>query len=202
MYAYISGRVAEKGSGELIIEAGGVGYALQCSMTTLSQAPATGENMRCYTYLSVREDAMELFGFATKDEKAMFLRLTSVSGIGPRTALGVLGSMPLKDLQLAILTGDLNALSRAPGVGKKTAQRITLELKDQITQEAISSLPPEQAAGSSASIRDDALTEAMQALQSLGYTPVEATRALQAVRGKSDKADELIKLALRSMAGV
>jgi Holliday junction DNA helicase RuvA len=149
MYAYISGRVAEKGSGELIIETGGVGYALQCSMTTLSQAPATGENMRCYTYLSVREDAMDLFGFATKEEKAMFLRLTSVSGIGPRTALGVLGSMPLKDLHLAILTGDLNALSRAPGVGKKTAQRITLELKDQITQEAMTGLPPEQTVGGS-----------------------------------------------------
>lgn len=201
MYAYISGRVAEKGSGELVIEAGGVGYLLQCSMTTLSQAPVTGETMHCYTYLSVREDAMELFGFATKEEKGMFLRLTSVSGIGPRTALGVLGSMPLKDLHLAILTGDMNALSRAPGVGKKTAQRIALELKDQITQEAMAGLPPEQVLSGSAPIRDDALTEAMQALQSLGYTPVEATRALQAVRGKADKADELIKLALRSMAG-
>lgn len=201
MYAFISGRVAEKGSGELILETGGVGYALQCSMTTLAQAPATGETMRCYTYLSVREDALELFGFATKEEKAMFLRLVSVSGIGPRTALGVLGSMPLKDLSLAILTGDLNALSRAPGVGKKTAQRIALELKDQITQEAMAGLPPEQVSGS-APVRDDALAEAMQALQSLGYTPVEATRALQAVRGKADKADELIKLALRSMAGM
>jgi Holliday junction DNA helicase RuvA len=156
--------------------------------------------MRCYTYLSVREDALELFGFASKEEKAMFLRLVSVSGIGPRTALGVLGSMPLKDLHLAILTGDLNALSRAPGVGKKTAQRIALELKDQISQEALTGLPQEHVSGTP--VRDDALTEAMQALQSLGYTPVEASRALQAVRGKSDKADELIKLALRTMAGM
>lgn len=200
MYAFISGRVAEKGSGEIVLEASGVGYALQCSMTTLSQAPSIGETMRCYTYLAVREDALELFGFSTKEEKAMFLRLVSVSGIGPRTALGVLGSMPLKDLHLAILTGDLNALSRAPGVGKKTAQRIALELKDQISQEALTGLPPEQAAG--AAVHDDALSEAMQALQSLGYTPVEASRALQAVRGKAGKADELIKLALRSMAGM
>ncbi len=200
MYAFISGRVAEKGSGEIVLEASGVGYSLQCSMTTLSVAPPVGETMRCYTYLSVREDALELFGFATKEEKAMFQRLVSVSGIGPRTALGVLGSMPLKDLHLAILTSDLNALSRAPGVGKKTAQRIALELKDQISQEALLSLPPEQASG--IPVRDDALTEAMQALQSLGYTPVEASRALQAVRGKSDKADELIKLALRTMAGM
>ncbi len=200
MYAFISGRVAEKGSGEIVLEAAGVGYALQCSMTTLSQAPSVGETMRLFTYLSVREDAMELFGFASKEEKAMFLRLNSVSGIGPRTALGILGSMPLKDLHLAILTGDLNALSRAPGVGKKTAQRIALELKDQITQEALTGLPPEQI--SCTPVRDDALSEAMQALQSLGYTPVEASRALQAVRGKSDKADELIKLALRTMAGM
>ncbi len=200
MYAFISGRVAEKGSGEIVLEAAGVGYALQCSMTTLSQAPSVGETMRLFTYLSVREDAMELFGFASKEEKAMFLRLNSVSGIGPRTALGILGSMPLKDLHLAILTGDLNALSRAPGVGKKTAQRIALELKDQITQEALTGLPPEQISGTP--VRDDALSEAMQALQSLGYTPVEASRALQAVRGKSDKADELIKLALRTMAGM
>jgi Holliday junction DNA helicase RuvA len=192
--------VAEKGSGEIVLEASGVGYLLQCSMTTLSQAPSVGEVMRCYTYLSVREDALELFGFAAKEEKAMFLRLISVSGIGPRTALGVLGSMPLKDLHLAILTGDLNALSRAPGVGKKTAQRIALELKDQISQEALTGLPQEQTSG--VPVHDDALTEAMQALQSLGYTPVEASRALQAVRGKSDKADELIKLALRSMAGM
>ena len=200
MYAFISGRVAEKGSGEIVLETAGVGYALQCSMTTLSQAPPVGETMRCYTYLSVREDALELFGFASKEEKAMFLRLVSVSGIGPRTALGVLGSMPLKDLHLAILTGDLNALSRAPGIGKKTAQRIALELKDQISQEALTGLPPEQSSGTP--VRDDALSEALQALQTLGYTPVEASRALQAVRGKSDKADELIKLALRSMAGM
>jgi len=199
MYAFISGRVAEKGSGELTLEAGGVGYLLQCSMNTLAAAPPVGETMRCYTYLSVREDALELFGFTTREEKTLFQRLISVSGIGPRTALGVLGSMPLKDLHLAILTGDLNALSRAPGVGKKTAQRIALELKDQLSQEEFSGLPPQQSSGEP--IRDDALSEAMQALQALGYTPSEAGRALAAVRGKATKADELIKLALRTMAG-
>ncbi len=200
MYAFISGRVAEKGSGELTLEAGGVGYALQCSMNTLSAAPPVGESMRCYTHLSVREDALELFGFATREEKTLFLRLIGVSGIGPRTALGVLGSMPLKDLHLAILTGDLNALSRAPGVGKKTAQRIALELKDQLAQEDLNGIAAQPVSG--AAVRDDALSEAMQALQALGYTPTEAGRALQAVRGKADKADELIRLALRAMAGV
>ena len=97
MYAFIEGQVCEKAGGELVLLAGGVGYSLSCSMTTLQAAPPIGETMRCYTWLSVREDAMELFGFATREEKQMFLSLTSVSGIGPKTALGVLGSMPLRD---------------------------------------------------------------------------------------------------------
>ena len=122
MYAFIEGEVCEKANGMLVLLAGGVGWQLNCSNNTLQAAPPIGEKMRCYTYLSVREDAMELFGFATKEEKEMFLQLTSVSGIGPKTALGVLGAMPLRDLNLAILLGDVNALSRAPGIGKKTAQ--------------------------------------------------------------------------------
>ncbi len=200
MYAYLEGKVAEKGHGELVLDVGGVGYSLLCSMTTLASVPSAGENMRVYTFLSVREDVLELFGFSSREEKAMFMRLCSVSGIGPRTALGVLGSMPLKDLHLAIMTGDTTALSRAPGVGKKTAQRIALELKDQVSQDDFAALPKGQVAGSFS--RGDAFTEAMQALQSLGYTPTEAGRALQAVKDQSDKADELIKLALRSMAGM
>ena len=123
MYAFIEGRVCEKTTNSLVLEAGGIGYQLNCSMTTLQEAPPMGEKMRCYTYLSVREDAMELFGFATKEEKQLFLSLTGISGVGAKTALGLLGAMPLRDLNLAILLGDVNALSRAPGIGKKTANR-------------------------------------------------------------------------------
>ena len=128
MYAFIEGQVCEKNTGELILLAGGVGYRIACSMNTLQVAPAVGETMRCHTILSVREDAMELFGFATKEEKRMFQSLTAISGVGPKLALAILGSMPLRDLNLAILMGDITALSRAPGIGKKTAQRIALEL--------------------------------------------------------------------------
>ena len=120
MYAFIEGEVCEKLNGSLVLLASGVGWQLNCSNNTLQAAPPLGEKMRCWTYLSVREDAMELFGFATREEKEMFLQLTSVSGIGPKTALGVLGAMPLRDLNLAILLGDVSALSRAPGIGKKT----------------------------------------------------------------------------------
>ena len=124
MFAYMDGIVAEKGANEIVLEVNGIGFSIQCSMNTLGNTPQTGESMRCYTYLAVREDAMDIYGFATKSEKDMFQRLRTVSGVGPKTALGILGSMPLQDLVLAIAMEDITALSRAPGVGKKTAQRI------------------------------------------------------------------------------
>lgn len=201
MYAFIEGKVCEKNAGELILLAGGVGYQINCSMNTLAAAPAMGETMRCYTYLSVREDAMELFGFASREEKRMFLSLTGVSGVGPKMALALLGSMPLKELNLAILLGDVTALSRAPGIGKKTAQRIALELKDKVSQEDVSAVSVGGAAPVQ-SMAADCVTEALEALQALGYTPAEARNAVQSVRDQSDKTDELIKLALRSMAGM
>ena len=201
MYAFIEGKVCEKNAGELILLAGGVGYQINCSMNTLADAPALGETMRCYTYLSVREDAMELFGFASREEKRMFLSLTGVSGVGPKRALALLGSMPLKELNLAILLGDVTALSRAPGIGKKTAQRIALELKDKVSQEDVSAVSVGGAAPVQ-SMAADCVTEALEALQALGYTPAEARNAVQSVRDQSDKTDELIKLALRSMAGM
>ncbi len=201
MYAFIEGIVEHKSSGELVINAGGVGYLLLCSQSTLSASPPRGEFTRIYTHLSVREDAMELFGFTSQEEKAMFLRLTSISGIGPRTALGVLAAMPLPELTLAILTGDAATLCRAPGIGKKTAQRITLELKDKLSAEDLPagtqavSLP-----GSSSA--DSAVGEAILALQSLGYTQSEAARAVSAAHqdaGDGAGADDLVRLALRGM---
>ena len=201
MYAFIEGIVEHKSSGELVINAGGVGYLLLCSQSTLSAAPPRGEFTRIYTHLSVREDAMELFGFTSQEEKAMFLRLTSISGIGPRTALGVLAAMPLPDLTLAILTGDAATLCRAPGIGKKTAQRITLELKDKLSAE---DLPAGTQAVSlpGSSDADSAVGEAILALQSLGYTQSEAARAVSAAHqdtGDGAGADDLVRLALRGM---
>lgn len=202
MYAFIEGEVCEKLNGSLVLLASGVGWQLNCSNNTLQAAPPVGEKMRCYTYLSVREDAMELFGFATREEKEMFLQLTSVSGIGPKTALGVLGAMPLRDLNLAILLGDVNALSRAPGIGKKTAQRIALELKDKISQADVSAAAaPSQGAVSAAALSSDAVTEALEALIALGYSSTEARNAISQIKDQTDKPEELIRLALRAMAG-
>lgn len=201
MYAFIEGEVCEKLNGSLVLLASGVGWQLNCSNSTLQAAPPLGEKMRCYTFLSVREDAMELFGFATREEKEMFLQLTSVSGIGPKTALGVLGAMPLRDLNLAILLGDVNALSRAPGIGKKTAQRIALELKDKITQSDVSTASVPAAGASAAALSPDAVSEAIEALIALGYSSTEARNAISQVRDQTDQPEELIRLALRTMAG-
>lgn len=200
MYAFIEGRVCEKTTNSLVLEAGGIGYQLNCSMTTLQEAPPMGEKMRCYTYLSVREDAMELFGFATKEEKQLFLSLTGISGVGAKTALGLLGAMPLRDLNLAILLGDVNALSRAPGIGKKTAQRIVLELKDKVEQQDVST--PAGSAAPVSPVVGDAQREAQAALQALGYTSAEAARAINLVRDQADTVDALIMLALRQIGSL
>ena len=204
MIAMVKGILMEKSEGEAVVmTAGGLGMRMMCSMNTLSALPSSGAECTLYTHMSVREDAMELFGFLKREERDMFRRLISVSGIGPKSALGVLGSMPLSDLRLAILTGDAAALSRAPGIGKKTAQRISLELKDKLAQDAL---------GGAAGLEDfvvtsavdapaqDAVSEAMLALKSLGYTPQEAANALKGVKDQANTTDELIKLALRHMA--
>ena len=203
MYAFIEGEVCEKLNGSLTLLAGGVGYLLNCSNNTLQAAPSLGEKMRCYTFLSVREDAMEFFGFASREEKELFLQLTSVSGIGPKTALGLLGSMSLRDLNLAILLGDVNALSRAPGIGKKTAQRIALELKDKISQASVSAHADEGAPVASAAFTEaDSASEAVEALIALGYSSTEARSAVSQIRGQADTPEDLIRLALRAMAGM
>ena len=199
MYAYINGIVAEKNHNELVIEAGGVGYSLYCSLNTLQNALPVGEMMRVYTYLNVTQDGISLFGFGTKEEREMFLRLTGISGIGPKTAIGILGSMNLRDLTLAIVMGDTATLSRAPGIGKKTAQRIALELKEQISSDEVESLGMQAPVGMPAPGKADPVSEAMLALQSLGYTQGEAMQALAAVKDKSDQPDELVRLALRGM---
>ena len=165
MIAFIEGKVAEKNHGELVINAGGVGFSLLCSNTTIAAAPDGDKVWRCYTVMNVREDAMELFGFATKLEREMFKKLCTVTGVGAKTALGILSALPLRDLSIAIVTGDVNALSRAPGIGKKTAQQIFLELKYKLKPGDGPVALPSGGAPSQNSVFRDALT----GLTNLGY---------------------------------
>ena len=202
MYAFIEGQVVEKTNNTLVLLAGGVGYLLNCSMSTIAAAPQTGEVIRCHTWLSVREDAMELFGFASKEEKQLFLLLTGVNGVGPKMALALLSTLSASDLRLAIIMEDDKTLARAPGVGKKIAQRITLELKDKLGQFEVSGgSQPAAANVPAAAAPADNFAQAMAALTGLGYTPAEARDALQKIDNKEAPADELLRLALRSMAG-
>ena len=191
MIAMIAGTVAEKSEGEIIVQtSGGVAYRLMCSMNTLASAPPVGGECKLYTHLSVREDAMELYGFEKREEREMFRRLISVSGIGPRTALFVLGSMPLSDLRLAILTGDLAALSRAPGIGKKTAQRIALELKGRVTQDALAGgvqWEDIQLTDRANHRPGAALGEAMQALGAAGLSPPGSGGGLKGSQRPGDR---------------
>ncbi len=197
MFSHIEGRVEEKRAGELVIDAGGVGFLLLCSGATVAAAPQVGGRMRCYTHFSVREDGMELFGFAAREERDMFRRLTTVTGIGPRTALGILSTLSVRDLSLALLTGDAGMIARAPNVGKKTAQRMILELKDKVEQVDVDGAggAPLPAANT------DAAQEAVQALMALGYSSAEANRAVAAVRDKATTADGLILHALKGLGG-
>ena len=202
MIALVEGTVVEKGANEVVLLAGGIGFRLLCSMNTLAALPAVDHRCRLLTHFVVREDSMDLYGFWTREEREMFRHLISVTGIGPKIALVVLGSLPLSDLRLAILTGDTALLSRAPGVGKKTAQRIALELKDKVAEAALAGgvTLDDIAAVDFEAPAQDALGEAMQALKSLGYSPQEAAAALKGAKGQAQTADELIRLALRNMA--
>lgn len=196
MFAHFDGIVAEKTADSIVLDVNGVGYLLLVSGATLQMAPQVGERMKLYSVLNVREDAMELFGFYSREEKAMYERLRGVNGVGSRTALQILSAMSVRDLSLALVSGDANALTRVPGIGKKTAQRLVLELKDKVedselTGNGASVSPRSAAAGPEA--------EAVAALTALGYSASEAARAVSRVAGQTDKADELIFLALKSL---
>lgn len=201
MIALIEGSVYEKNAGEILLMTGGVAFRLLCSFNTVASAPSVGHTCALYTHLVVREDALELFGFLTREERELFLNLITVSGVGPKSAVAILGSMPIDDLRLAILTGDVGMLSRAPGIGKKTAQRISLELKDKLAKDAPAEYSAASFGGTDADgAPTDPVSESLLALKTLGYTPMEAADAIKNVKGQADTADELIKLALRYMA--
>ena len=195
MFAHFDGIVAEKNPDSIVLDVNGVGYLLFVSGATLQMCPPVGERMKLYSVLNVREDAMELFGFYSREEKAMYERLEGVSGVGSRTALQILSSLSVRDLSIALVSGDAAALTRVPGIGKKTAQRLVLELKDKVDDEQLTgmgaSVAPKQTGGPEG--------EAVAALVALGYSSSEAAKAISRVAGQTDKTDELIFLALKSL---
>lgn len=199
MIARLSGTLLEKRSDSALLDVQGVGYLVHLSIQSLGQLPAEGARaqVRCYTH--VREDALQLFGFATAEEEELFHLLISVSGVGPKLAVNILSGMPARELATAIRDGELARLTKISGVGKKTAERLVMELKDRIRQSgltAVHSSQPPRAAGA-----DEAL---LSALVNLGYRPATAERTADAVRralGASAPLEERLREALRLMAG-
>ena len=193
MFAHIAGVIAEKNADSIVIDAGGIGFLLSVSAATLSSAPAVGEKFKLYTVFNVREDAMELCGFATREEKRMYERLRTVGGVGSKLALQALSTLSVRDLSLALVTGDAGALCRVPGIGKKLAQRLVLELKDKVDDS--------QLASSSAAIQPKSSgieSEAIAALLALGFSAAEASKAVSAHAAEATSLDNLIYLSLKS----
>lgn len=189
MIDFIRGTVRRKDMGLVVLEAGGIGYALCVSARTASAAPAADSEMTLYTRLCVREDEITLFGFETLSERACFDELTGVSGVGPKAALAILSDLTPDRFALAVAAGDYKQLTRIKGIGNKTAQRIVLELKDKIAKEA-------DFEGAPARIPDSgARSEALSALLVLGYSQSEAAMALEPL-DESLPASELIRLSL------
>ena len=174
MYAYIKGRITEASENTLVIEAGGIGYEVAVSSYTAS-GTKPGADTTLYTYMSVREDGIGLFGFSSRDERSVFLKLISISGIGPKLALAILGGMPPKDLGVCIASGNAAALSSIKGVGKKTAERIIVELKDKMSAEYTAAAIPER------TDLKGVAKEAAEVLIALGYKPDAAESAVAAI---------------------
>lgn len=194
MFSFITGVVEEKGNNIAVINCNGVGFELIVSDATIFELPEVGGVATIYTYMNVREDAITLFGFASRDEKSTFLKLISVSGIGGKMAVTMLSSMPYNDLIDAIVTGNIRALSSVKGLGKKTAERVIVELKNSFDDLQLSMLAPNREIRTSSSIE-----EAIDALVAMGLTRQDATQVVKSVATTNDNTEDLIKKSLKNM---
>lgn len=197
MFYYVNGTVAEIEAGLAVIDCSGVGYACATTNYTLSQLKK-GERAKLYTYLNVREDAMEMFGFASQSELRSFKMLIGVSGVGPKAALSILSSTTPQQLSMAVVMGDEKALTAAPGIGKKIAQRIILELKDKLIKEQGGS---EAGSGAAAAMpaQNNKAGEAAAALAVLGYGSQEIAAALKGIDMDTLPLEEIIRQSLKKM---
>ena len=181
----------------LMIEVGGIGYELEAPMSTIYDLPATGKEVTLLTHYAVKEDSVALYGFMHESERALFRSLQKVSGIGAKIALAVLSGVSTDHFARLVQTGDVVALTKIPGIGKKTAERIVVELRDRV--DGLTSVPGTRIGGVDVPL--DAAGEATVALQQLGYKPAEVTRLVQKVAADGDNAEAIIRKALRAALG-
>ncbi len=195
MFAYLRGQLEHIDENYIVIDVNGVGYKVYIAASIFDKLPQKHHEVKVFTYLHVKEDIMDLYGFIDREQQSMFELLISVSGVGPKAALAVLSTSSVTDFALAVVSSDTKTITKAPGIGKKIAQRIILELKDKIKSEELMN------------VNDSAVydavpnhsSEAVNALVALGYSTGEAARAVQAVQNKSNDLEEIIKLALKHM---
>ena len=195
MIGSLRGRIASKTPPQLTVEVGGLGYELEAPLSTFFHLPAVGEEVRLLTHLVVREDAHVLYAFGTEDERRLFRSLIKVSGVGPKIALALLSGISVTAFAACVQRGDSAALTRVPGVGRKTAERLIVEMRDRLA-------PPELpgVAAAAAAAGTSAQSEAYGALVALGYRPAEATRLLKAAGPGTHSTEELIRRALQGAA--
>ena len=200
MYAYIKGRLEYRHNDYIVVEANGVGYKINTSLSTIESAGQVGTDIKVYTHLYVREDILSLYGFITQEELGMFELLISVSGVGPKAANSLLSAISPSRFGLAVITDDAKALTRAQGIGNKIAQRIILELKDKIKKEQLVAIPGMVKGQEAASIRDNSrFSEAISALMVLGYAAQEASRAVSSVYSDDLDVESIIKNSLKNL---
>lgn len=202
MYAYLNGIVAEIWEEGCVIDVNDIGYNVRISGSTFMKLPCIGERVKLYTYTSVREDAFQLFGFLSRNELEMFKKLITVNGIGPKGGLALLSVMDADDLRFAIISQDVKAISAAPGIGKKTAERVILDLKDKLDiDEAMIQREVDGYNGVSAkNLENPQIKEAVEALVALGYGQSEASKAVSRVEGADTmESGALLKAALKKL---
>lgn len=200
MISYVKGPVAEIFEDVVVIDTRGVGLEVHVPLSVLERLPGVGMEVKLYTYFQVREDAMCLYGFLNRQDLQMFKQLISVNGIGPKGALGVLSALSPDSLRLAIISADAKAISRAPGVGAKTAQRIILDLKDKIEMSDLLTPKPEEG-NESAVPAGGVAQEAIEALVALGYSGAEASRAVRQVDiAETMTSEDVLKASLKHLA--
>ncbi|MGN0383042.1 MAG: Holliday junction branch migration protein RuvA [Eubacterium sp.] len=197
MISYIKGELVDVMEDKVIVENNNTGYNIFVPMSLISGLPSLGSEVKIYTYLYVREDAINLYGFLTKDDLAVFKLLLGVNGIGPKGALGILSTITPDDLRFAVLAGDSKTISKAPGIGSKTAQKLIIELKDKLK---IEDTFEKNKNYDNVRMTDDARNEAVQALVALGYSATDAMKSVKNITvSDNDNVESILKQALKNI---
>ncbi len=198
MIGRLTGMLARKEPPSLLLDVNGVGYELDAPMSTFYDLPAIGEKVALYTHLVVREDAQLLYGFSRESQRQLFRSLLKVNGVGPRVALAVLSGLSESELLTCLAHEDIARLTKVPGIGRKTAERLIVELRDKVDLTAA----PAAGAARPVTVPADPVSEAVSALIALGYKPAEASRAVGSIPGEGLKSEDLIRQALKGLAGL